>query len=306
MINLSLFLILFIIPFVILLFTVPVVIIGIYVYRDAKNRRMNAFLWTVVAVLAPSFIGLIAYLIVRGGYSNLKCPCCNAPVMEEYVVCPRCGAKLKPACPNCAASVEPNWKLCPMCAQHLPEQYDCTTAVPAGKEHSLWKILIVVIAVPLLLIITLLVSVIMLHVNSVDTSTATMSEITLEELYGVQQSDTVKGWIEQAERHTNKAYALQYTDIVSDQEKEYYYLIYVPGASYAGFSSGSGMNLRKNVLTIDLWGGEPTAETVYYIVTTSKEDMTLMVNHNGEGMECEIIKVDFNPLGSLDVLPQTK
>ena len=80
-------------------------LIGVYVYRDAKRRGMNAALWTLIAILAPSLIGFIIYLLVRGNYSNLKCPRCAATVTEQYVVCPKCGAKLKPSCPNCSALV---------------------------------------------------------------------------------------------------------------------------------------------------------------------------------------------------------
>ena len=60
-------------------------LIGVYVYRDAKRRGMNAALWTLIAILAPSLIGFIIYLLVRGNYSNLKCPRCAATVTEQYV-----------------------------------------------------------------------------------------------------------------------------------------------------------------------------------------------------------------------------
>ena len=86
------------------------VLIGVYVYRDASDRGMNAVLWTLVAVLAPSLIGFIIYLLVRSNYSNLKCRVCGTRVRENYVVCPGCGTKLKPCCPNCSAPVEPGWK----------------------------------------------------------------------------------------------------------------------------------------------------------------------------------------------------
>ncbi len=41
-------------------------IVGFFVYRDARQRNMNAILWAFVAALAPAFIGLIVYLLVRG------------------------------------------------------------------------------------------------------------------------------------------------------------------------------------------------------------------------------------------------
>lgn len=130
------------------------IIVGVYVYRDAKRRNMNAALWTLIAMLAPSLIGLIIYLLVRGNYSNLRCPQCGAAVTEQYAVCPRCGAKLRAACPNCSFPIEPDWRVCPRCATSLEE---CTgqeiTPPVRPKDQSLWKILAVVLIIPILLIV---------------------------------------------------------------------------------------------------------------------------------------------------------
>lgn len=104
-----------IIPFFI---CVPL-ILGIYVYRDAKSRGMNPLLWAFIAALAPSLLGLIIYLLVRGGYSNWKCPRCGGAVDETFLVCPQCGGKLKASCPNCGGAIEAGWKVCPRCAQPL-------------------------------------------------------------------------------------------------------------------------------------------------------------------------------------------
>mgnify|MGYP002747632941 CR=1 FL=1 len=96
-------------------------LIGVYVYRDAARRGMNAALWTVVAVLAPAFTGLIVYLLARGAAPALKCPQCGAAVTDAYAVCPACGARLRAVCPGCGAPVEPGWKVCPRCAAPLPQ-----------------------------------------------------------------------------------------------------------------------------------------------------------------------------------------
>ena len=62
-------------------------LIGVYVYRDAKRRGMNAALWTLIAILAPSLIGFIIYLLVRGNYSTLRChghrAICGMPQMRR-------------------------------------------------------------------------------------------------------------------------------------------------------------------------------------------------------------------------------
>ena len=44
-------------------------LVGILVYRDADKRvDCNPWLWALIAALAPSFVGLIIYLIIRGDY----------------------------------------------------------------------------------------------------------------------------------------------------------------------------------------------------------------------------------------------
>ena len=45
------------------LLTIPIMI-GVYVYRDAKRRGMNAMAWTLIAVVAPALIGFIIYLLI--------------------------------------------------------------------------------------------------------------------------------------------------------------------------------------------------------------------------------------------------
>ena len=44
-------------------FIILSIIIGIYVYKDAKSIGKNAVLWTIVALFVPLYIGLIVYLI---------------------------------------------------------------------------------------------------------------------------------------------------------------------------------------------------------------------------------------------------
>ena len=44
-------------------------LVGILVYRDADKRvDCNPWLWALIAALAPSFVGLIIYLIIRGDF----------------------------------------------------------------------------------------------------------------------------------------------------------------------------------------------------------------------------------------------
>ena len=52
------------------------ILIGVYVYRDANRRGMNAVMWTLIALIAPSLLGFIIYLLVRSSYSDKEpLPC---------------------------------------------------------------------------------------------------------------------------------------------------------------------------------------------------------------------------------------
>lgn len=47
------------------------------------------------------------------------CPQCGAPVQEDFVFCPRCGAELLTACPECHRAVETGWTHCAYCGAEL-------------------------------------------------------------------------------------------------------------------------------------------------------------------------------------------
>jgi len=41
------------------------ILISIWIYKDAKKREMNAFVWVLIIWIIPFFVGLIVYLKVR-------------------------------------------------------------------------------------------------------------------------------------------------------------------------------------------------------------------------------------------------
>lgn len=47
------------------------------------------------------------------------CTQCGAPVQEDFVFCPRCGAELLAACPECHRAVETGWTHCAYCGAEL-------------------------------------------------------------------------------------------------------------------------------------------------------------------------------------------
>lgn len=272
-------------------------IVGFFVYRDARQRNMNAILWAFVAALAPAFIGLIVYLLVRGNYMNLRCPQCSTPVMETYVVCPKCGAKLRPACPNCKTPVEPDWKVCPKCTTPLPEyQADIQTPV-RPKDRTGWKILLVILLVPLLLILFAVFGLMGLKAGG----SVSMQELSRDEYYTEMESlsqgeaiEKVQEWLDGLNQEGTRAHALRY-DYYNGSSTEYYFLVYVPGGGDSTHSGlGQSTSIFGTTLKLEL---EETGNdgTLFSIMSTAEKVPNLKITLGGKRIPCDVDTVDFNP-----------
>ena len=285
--------------FVMLLVLAVPVIIGVYVYRDAKRRGMNEILWALAAALVPSFIGLLIYLIVRGNYSDLRCPRCETPVTEQYVVCPKCGAKLRPACPNCATPVEQDWKLCPKCTQPLTEVFADVQYPTRTKDKSLGKVIAIVIAIPVLLILLLVLGLSVFSFSgggSTGVRTVTTKDYytEMEEAEKGEIADKVKKWVEDIDVRERSAYALQYIKD-NGNEEEQYYLIYIPSTGkqkHAGIGQQEGLFGTTLSLEFSSVSGERAFVNLVY---SGDEDLKLKINLDGEKLPCEVTRVNYNP-----------
>lgn len=101
-----------------ILFIAWISIVSSIVYRDAKKRGMDPYLWATVAAFIPFFIGIIIYLVVRSN-GRAMCAKCHAPIRSEYKVCPHCGHRQQNVCPGCENPISPEWKVCPHCEHRL-------------------------------------------------------------------------------------------------------------------------------------------------------------------------------------------
>lgn len=256
-------LIVVLIPTLLILLLVPI-LIGVYVYRDARRRRMNAVVWTLVAVLAPTFIGFIIYLLVRSGYADLACPRCGAAVSAEYVVCPQCGAALRAACPSCRTPVEPDWKVCPRCAVPLPEEARQAAAPVRRKDKALWKLLIAIVLIPLLLVgLAVLGWTTLTSSGSMSFQPVTREE--LETLVTAEQLDQIEYAVQSAELEENTACAFRYT---REGGRDYYYLLYVPGGSDSPHTSfGQHTTLFGTTIEIELYWTSRSGD--FYAISSS-------------------------------------
>lgn len=78
--------------FIMLLSFAAVAFLGVWTYRDAKARGLNAALWVLVVLLVPSLIGLIIYLVVGRNQSVALCANCGGGLSANDQFCPKCGA----------------------------------------------------------------------------------------------------------------------------------------------------------------------------------------------------------------------
>ena len=290
--NFSIFFLIILVP---LLFGIPI-LVSIYVYRDAARRGMNAVLWMLVALLAPSLLGFIIYLLVRNNYSDLKCPVCDTPVQESFVVCPNCRTKLRPTCDVCSAPVQTGWKVCPHCGSQLSEYSGDITPPARKKDNTLWKILIAIIAIPVLLI-GLMITAAAAFSFSGGTSTShtsSFASMTVEEyLENSEQREDIENWISSCNnRKSTKpiAHILQYNvpkENPENQLMQVQYLIYIPGAS--GFSTSS-LGLSKKALQIDIDCGEDGTEQQLFVITFHGESPSghVAITYNGNETEEQI------------------
>lgn len=229
------------------------ILIGVYVYRDAKRRGMNALVWTLIALFAPSLIGFIIYLLVRNSYSDLECPCCQTTIKDEYVLCPKCGAKLRPFCPNCSAPVEPDWKVCPRCASPLEEIGPDVVVPTRKKDKSLGVILLLVILVPVIFIVAFVGLFSFQMVGTTGSSGGTSIYAVNPNEYLVQmQSDEIVAWYQNCD--DNRVHVLTYGN---ESEDMVYYLLYLPGlrdTREIDFDNNAGFFRNKLEIEYDVEG----------------------------------------------------
>ena len=274
-------------------------LIGIYVFRDAKRRNMNAPLWTLIAILAPSLIGFIIYLLVRGNYSNLKCPRCETTVTEQFVVCPKCGTKLKPSCPNCATPTEPDWRICPKCTLLLPTVQEDIIPPVYPKDKTLWKILLVIILIPAFLLLAFGIS----FFPAAGAGSSSLREVSIDDYFHDQELSEstktyVRDWMYSLGSRTDHAYALRYEYQIDPKHdnKDYYYLVYVPSGGDTGrrgFGYSSGLFGGSIKLELHESSGQ---DGLYCMMTTSKSGAPkLKVSLNGQELSAEVTEVSFNP-----------
>lgn len=89
----------------------------VWVYLDARSRRLPAPLWGLFALLTSVLGALIYTLVTRE--AGPSCPECGEKISARFVVCPYCQTELKGTCSTCGQTVGLNWNYCPSCSTEL-------------------------------------------------------------------------------------------------------------------------------------------------------------------------------------------
>lgn len=138
---------------VFMLYILIIVCGAIFVYKDAKKRRMNQVLWTIVAIFGPFLMGVIIYLICRKPLVDLQCPKCGEFVNGTEKACHKCGEMLLTKCPECEFPIQIGWKNCPKCGVGFPENFSQPVRT-YKKENGIGAIIFMILLAVLGLSIT--------------------------------------------------------------------------------------------------------------------------------------------------------
>jgi hypothetical protein len=82
---------------ILLAFLSTFVFLGIWTYKDAKERGLPAGLWTFLVVLfSKDLLGIILYLLIGRRDSRFSCPSCSEKTPVKGKFCMECGTPVDP------------------------------------------------------------------------------------------------------------------------------------------------------------------------------------------------------------------
>jgi hypothetical protein len=86
--------------------------LGLWIYKDAGKRNLNASLWGLL-VLITNLVGLFVYLIYI--QNNLTCIKCGTLQSKYNVFCSSCGTRVNDNCSSCGAIINKRENYCSRC-----------------------------------------------------------------------------------------------------------------------------------------------------------------------------------------------
>lgn len=71
--------------------------LGVWTYRDAKSRGLQAGMWTAIVVLTPNLLGILIYFLIGRKQQKTPCPDCGSATDPGKAYCPSCGTYIREA-----------------------------------------------------------------------------------------------------------------------------------------------------------------------------------------------------------------
>lgn len=100
-------------------------LVGLWLYRDARSRDFSWLMWTLAPVMLlffPNFTWVLAVFLLVGAYLGtrprgnlLPCPHCKKKVHNDLAFCPHCRKSVKRECLRCHRTVPWDATICPHC-----------------------------------------------------------------------------------------------------------------------------------------------------------------------------------------------
>lgn len=249
-----------------------VLIVGLYVYRDAKARGMKAGIWTMIAVLMPCFIGLIMYVLMRDDEKNLRCISCGYPV-------------------------KPDWKVCPVCETPLPKSTPMTSAT-LEKDKGIWKVTTAAIVIPICICV-IMGAVMMPRINNHYLGGMTSYNMTVDDV----RNEDLQQWFREcdAKNDDTRCYVLSRSRAGGEDsdEKESHYVIYIKGKDRLKFVDAQ---TSFDQYTLMLETKEGQNENGYVIMGTAHYigTLKLLISIDGATLEPAYGEADFDLQSVID------
>ena len=70
------------------------IFIAIWVYKDAKSRGINPFLWSILVLFFSGSLTFLLYVLVVRKERNIHCGNCDFMQTEKLLYCGRCGSEI--------------------------------------------------------------------------------------------------------------------------------------------------------------------------------------------------------------------
>ncbi|MHA7964973.1 hypothetical protein ACX93W_12590 [Paenibacillus sp. CAU 1782] len=68
--------------------------LGVWTYRDARARGLEAGMWTAIVVLVPNLLGFLLYMLIARKQHKVLCPSCSQKTEASKPFCSNCGSNL--------------------------------------------------------------------------------------------------------------------------------------------------------------------------------------------------------------------